>query len=62
MAHPVLIALLVLSRYGVYNNTLNALKHSVDILVSVNVLPRLLIVLRDLLDIGLVISDPGVNR
>lgn len=33
-----------------------------DILISVNVLPRLLVILRDLLDIGLVISDPGVNR
>ena len=55
-------ALSVLSWYRIYNNTFNTLKHSVDILISVNVLPRLLVKLRDLLDIGLVISDAGVNR
>lgn len=57
-----LIALLVLSWYGINYNALNTLKHSVDILISVNMLTRLLVILCDLLDIGLVISDPGVNR
>lgn len=57
-----LVALLVLSWYGINYNTFNTLKHSVDILISVDMLTRLLVILRDLLDIGLVISDTGVNR
>ena len=57
-AHPPCMALLhfVLCGNGVYNDTFNTLEHGVNILIGVDVLRRLLVILRNLLDVSLVLS------
>lgn len=46
----------VLCGNGVYNNTFNTFEHGVNILIGVDVLRRLLVILRNLLDVSLVLS------
>lgn len=52
----------VLLRYRVYNDTLNALKYSMDVLVRINVLPRILVVFLYLLNEGLVLRHSFTYR
>lgn len=63
MLHVTLAPLIsLLLRYRVYNDTLNAFEYSMNVLVRINVLPRIFVVLLYLLNEGLVLGHSFTYR